>query len=274
MKHGLTIGQSGIAGAQSIRRAMDVTRAVAQLQRSGASLSRVAHAAGLNQSTAFRILRSLCEERMLLFNERDRSYHLGLLAFELGLATRSDSQVLGHWQPVVEHVAERTRLTTYLMAQSDFEAVCLLCQQGSMAIRAMPMVVGQRLPLGIGAGSLAILATLDDAEVEQVIAEQMKHYQLYPQGAGQPDQIRDRVRAARENGFAMTSGTVAKGLSGIGVSVLPKQGLLQLAISVSAVVDQFNLAEAQQIAEIITIAIKRAKAATSATMLSTPDRVS
>ena len=44
----------GMAGAQAIRRAMDVVRAVTQFQRSGATLSRVAGATGLSTSTAHR----------------------------------------------------------------------------------------------------------------------------------------------------------------------------------------------------------------------------
>lgn len=43
------------------------------------------------------------------------------------------------------------------MVRSDRDAICRLCVLGNMIIRAMPMEVGQRLPLGIGAGSLAIL---------------------------------------------------------------------------------------------------------------------
>jgi DNA-binding IclR family transcriptional regulator len=261
MQHGPKSGAKRVAGTQAIRRAMDVVRAVAQLQRANASLSRVAHAAGLNQSTAFRILRSLVEERMLYFDEQDRTYHLGLLAFELGLATKSNARVLSFWQPAVEQVAQRTRLTTYLMARSDREAVCLLCEQGSMAIRAMPMVVGQRLPLGIGAGSMAILSTLSDGEIEDILSSQPGQYDVFPQGAAQLDAIKGQAAEARAAGFAMTNGTVAPGLSGIGVPVLPRQGLLQLAISVSAVVDRFNPAEARQIAEIIATVIGKTLAA-------------
>ncbi|MDR2856540.1 MAG: helix-turn-helix domain-containing protein, partial [Novosphingobium sp.] len=173
---------SGIAGAQAIRRAMDVIRAVAQFQRSGASLSRVAQATNLNASTTFRILRSLTEERMLRYDERERHYHLGLLAFELGLVTQGQSQVQNRWRETIESISRRTRLTTYLMARSDREAVCLLCAQGTMVIRAMPMDVGQRLPLGIGAGSLALLATLDDEELARILDALTPRLDLFPRG--------------------------------------------------------------------------------------------
>lgn len=255
MKQGLARGESGVAGAQAIRRAMDVIRAVARLQRSDASLARVAQATGLNQSTAFRILRSLTEERMLYYDEVRRCYHLGVLAFELGLATAGKSQVQGVFQPIVDEVSRRTRLTTYLMARSDNEAVCLLCTEGAAVIRAKPIEVGQRLPLGIGAGSVAILATCDDEEVESLIASHNSNFNLFPDGQNVVGRIRERVAATRANGFSVSSGSVSLGVSGVGVPVLPQRGLMQLAVSVSAVTDSIDLAEAQKFAAIIKAAL-------------------
>jgi len=256
LEKGIGKGEAGVAGAQAIRRAMDVIRAVAQLQRTGASLSQVARATGLNPSTAFRILRSLTEERMLYHDERQKTYHLGLLAFELGLATQGRSQVQDHYRPVIERVSQHTRLTTYLMARSDTEAVCLLCVQGSTFIRAMPMDVGQRLPLGIGAGSVAILSTLDDEEIEQVLEAEEPRFGLFPGGRAEAGRIRQCVAEVRRNGFSTTSGSVAEGLSGVGVPILPRKGIMQLAISVSAVAETIPFDEARRFAGIITAAIR------------------
>lgn len=255
MKQGLARGETGVAGAQAIRRALDVVRAVARLQRIEASLAKVAQATGLNQSTAFRILRSLTEERMLYYDESRRTYHLGVLAFELGLATSGRSQVQKVMLPAVEEVARRTRLTTYLMARSDTEAVCLLCVEGAAAIRAKPIELGQRLPLGIGAGSTAILSTCDDEEIDAILAEQAGNFRLYPKGEGVADFIRQRVRQARASGYAVTSGSVALGVSGVGVPILPRKGLLQLAISVSAVTDSIDENEARRFAQMMQEAV-------------------
>ncbi|HEX7856358.1 MAG TPA: IclR family transcriptional regulator C-terminal domain-containing protein [Sphingobium sp.] len=252
MNHVSPSRKDGVTGAQAIRRAVDAVKAVAQLQRSGASLNRVAHATGLSSSTTFRILRSLVEERLLRFDEVDRCYYLGVLAFELGLAAQSENSYRTRWRDTVQEVARRTRFTTYLMANSDSDAVCLLCAQGTEAIRAMPMDEGQRLPLGIGAGSLAILSTYDDEEVEQAINGQGNRLDLYPGGRELAPTILKRVAAARENGFAQSSGSVAQGLTGIGVPILPRQGLIQLAISVSAVVNSINPTEARQLANVIS----------------------
>jgi DNA-binding IclR family transcriptional regulator len=125
----------------------------------------------------------------------------------------------------------------------------------------MPIELGQRLPLGIGAGSLAILATMEDEEIGQVLASNGSRLQLFPRGGAQPDAILERIRIARSDGYVVSSGTVASGLVGVGVPVLPRKGLLQLAISVSAVADVMDPGEARNIASVIDAAIRRRLAA-------------
>jgi len=250
------IRQAATGGAQAIRRAIDIVRVVAQIQRSGATLSRVARASGLTTSTTFRILRSLTEERLLRYAADDRCYFVGPLAFELGLAVTADAEARMSWRDAVDHIAAQTRLTTYLMARSDKDAVCLLCVQGTTALRAMPVEVGQRLPLGIGAGSLAILATLEDQEVRRVVASQESRFDLFPGGRSRAQGILKGVELARQRGFAVSNGTVVSGVTGVGVAIFPDPGAAQLALSVSAVANDIDPKEAKKIAAIIAAAIQ------------------
>jgi len=161
------------------------------------------------------------------------------------------------WRDAVDQIARETRLTTYLMARSDKDAVCLHCVQGSTVLRAIPVDVGQRLPLGVvGAGSLAILATLDDEEVRRIVAAQESRFELYPDGRAKAQGILKRVDLTRQQGFSFGSGTVARGVIGVGVAILPKQGRLQLALSVSAVASTIEPSEAKKLASVITTAIR------------------
>ena len=253
-----SVDPAATGGAQAIRRAVEIVRTVAQIQRSGASLTRVARASGLSTSTSYRILRSLTEERLLRYDDIKKSYHVGPLAFELGLAAEGDVRTI--WRDTVERIARESRLTTYLMARSGNEAVCLVCVQGSTALRAVPMEVGQRLPLGIGAGSLAILATLEDEDIHYVIAAQGARRDLFPGSTAKAEQILKRVELTRRRGFSVSSGTVALGVIGVGMAIAPDRGLSQLAISVSAVADSIEPADAQALAAIIAAAIGDHKA--------------
>lgn len=252
-----TTEAGAIGGAQAIRRAVDVLRAVAQLQLSGATLSRVARATHLTTSTAFRILRTLTEDRLLRYDTFSRSYHIGPLAYELGLAASMDVQVQTHWRSTVEEVARVTQLTTYLMARSDNDAVCLLCAQGSTPLRAVPMDIGQRLPLGVGAGSLAILASLDDGEIARILAAERSRLEVFAGGKALPERILERIALTRRQGFSFSDGIVATGAMGLGVAIPSNTGPTQLAVSVSAVAGTVNLASFKKIASFMRDAIER-----------------
>jgi DNA-binding IclR family transcriptional regulator len=245
-----------VGGAQAVRRAVDVLRTVAQLQRSGATLGRVTQATGLSGPTAYRLLRSLVEERLLAFEGATRSYHVGPLAFELGLAAPPEVRVEPRWQDAVLEVARRTRLTSYLIARSHDDAVCLHRVEGTATIRALPMEVGQRVPLGFGAGSLAILAALPDAEVEAVIGGHRARYEVFPGGEEALARLPASIRATRERGFSISAGTVADGVIGLGVLVRGQGAAVPLAITLSAVGTGFDDAEAQHLAATITRAIR------------------
>src|SRR5690606_5740583 len=109
------------SGAQAIRRAVDLLRAVAMTQRRGANLATLSRATGLSRSTAFRMLHSLTEEGMLDYDPATHCYVLGRLAYELGLAAKGDAQLAAQWSDTLDRVRDRTGMTAYLVARSDLE---------------------------------------------------------------------------------------------------------------------------------------------------------
>ena len=253
MKHpsNSTAGATPADGVQAIRRALELARQVAQLQRSGATLARISKATGLNRSTAFRILRSLTDERLLHFRQSDRTYHVGPLAFELGLAGGAYADLREQWRDTIAAIAATTGFTSYLMARSGDEAVCLLCIQGSAAVRAMPIDVGQRVPLGIGAGGLVMLAALDDDEIRRIAHSHQERLDMFPSRRLSVEQIEARVRATRQRGYSVSAGTVANGVAGIGVLVPGLPPHLQLAATVSMVTDQISDEEAKSVSRVL-----------------------
>ena len=55
-------------------------------------------------------------------------------------------------EPALERLAHRTQDTVYLVARVGDEIVCLDAREGSFPIKALTLNVGDRRPLGIGAG--------------------------------------------------------------------------------------------------------------------------
>jgi DNA-binding IclR family transcriptional regulator len=238
-------------GTQAIGRATEILRVVARIQRSGATLAKVSRATNLSRSTAFRILRSLSEEGLLEYDADLRRYAIGPLAYELGLAAQGQADLIARWRQRLDRLSALTGLTAYLIARSDSEVVCLAVAQGSSVIRAVPLVPGQRLPLGVGAGSLAILSSLPDAEIEALLAANAQKLAAYADGRLTASILHERIARTRETGYAFSQDSVASGVLGVGVSVSRPDELKQLALSVSMAATRLDKSEQARLAAAI-----------------------
>jgi DNA-binding IclR family transcriptional regulator len=227
-------------GAQSIRRAITLLRLIARRGRSGAHLSELAQLAGLTPSTARRMLKCLLEHRMALQVEEGRKYMIGPLVAELALVSPNKDRVLERWHPVVQRISEAVRATTYLVMRSDLDVVVVDGVDGGDYIRAVPFTIGQRYPLGVGAGSIAMLASQDAEQIEEILASNANQYRRYDERS--PERIRAIVARAREDDYAFTSHERRMpGVCGIGVAVPSSEGPPILAISVATVAERLTV---------------------------------
>jgi DNA-binding IclR family transcriptional regulator len=220
------------SGTQAIRRAATVLRALGKAGPEGATLAEVARTCDLARSTAHRILRCLVDERLAGEPGPDKRYRMGELVHELALAPSASMLEVAHWRPVVATISRRTGATAYLMRRSGVEAVCLVKADSQALMRFVPVEVGQRRLLGVGAGATALLAALDDAHCEQVIALIAPGLRPYPRL--NPDSLRNAVRMARKTTFAVSQGTVVADGFGMGIAVPSASGAPYLALSIAA----------------------------------------
>ncbi len=116
--------------------------------------------ASLDKSTAHRLLQRLVDERLLVRDDDHHGYRLGPLLYELGLAALPANNLREVAKPALELLAKSTGDMAFLVGRSGYESVCLDRIEGNFAIQTMTQGIGDRHPLGIGAGGLAILAAL------------------------------------------------------------------------------------------------------------------
>ena len=219
-------------GTQAIRRAANILRYIASGSREGVSLRDVSQAMGLSRSTTHRILKCLSDEGLVATSGNSRRHVIGSLTFELGLATSNLQHDLMTWRGVVDDLARETGVTAYLMGRSGIECVCLHRAEGSGVVRVIPVELGQRRPLGVGAGATALLASAADPDLNRVLKAIEPHLHIYP--ALSLERIRSNVEKARRLGFAESEGTVVREVYGLGVAVASAQGPAMLALSLAA----------------------------------------
>lgn len=219
-------------GTQAIRRAAAILKAIAKSTSHGVSLADISRTENLPRSTAHRILKCLVEEGFVEHYGDSRRYQIGSLAYELGLAVSKSALEVSRWRGLIESVARRTGVTSYLMRRSGIESLCLLKADGNSVIRVIPVEVGQRRSLGVGAGATALLAALDEETCERVIgaiAPSLKN-QTRLTRAG----LKAAVKSARTNGFAISRGMVADQVFGLGFVIPDAESTPSLAVSIAA----------------------------------------
>lgn len=220
-------------GTQSIRRTIRLLRELIVSNRRGASSSELAARAGLDRSTARRMLQCLVDEDLLVLDESSRRYHFGHLAFDIGMAASERLDLPQLCRPALARIADDTGDTVFLMTRSGDEAVCADRAVGSYPIKTFIVDVGTRRPLGIGAGSLAMLSALPEDVAELVLRHNAPRIGVY--GGMTVERIRSIMQVARERGYVAMDVVDVPGARTVGVAIVTDTGRPVAALSVAAI---------------------------------------
>ncbi|WP_422077474.1 IclR family transcriptional regulator [Vannielia sp.] len=219
-------------GTQAIRRAAAILQRIAHISDdTPATLRDISESLDLPRSTAHRILKCLTETGLAAYNPATRRYEIGMLSYELGLAVTDRALDLSPFAAAVDRIAERANVTTYLMRRSGVEAVCVHKAEGRTVIRVIPVEVGHRRFLGVGAGATALLADLGDAALERILTAIGPELHRYHDVSA--ESIRASVAEARETGFAESRSKVYKSIYGLGKAITSRVPSSDLAISIA-----------------------------------------
>lgn len=223
---------SEVGGAQSIKRAMSVLRYVAS-RPEGARLRDVARDCILKKATCHRILAALVEEGFLQTGPDGLVYGLGREALAIGWSARNRQDVPALARPGMMRLSERTGDTVFLSIRSGVEAICVAREVGAFPIKTLTLDIGSRRPLGVGAGSLALLAFCSPQERDELLREVAPLLALYP--ALPRDTLLRLATETRRRGYAFNDQGVLEGMSAVGVPVLCADGTVLAALSVAAI---------------------------------------
>ena len=176
-------------------------RLLSQAPPEGARVTQLAKSVGLTQATVHRTLKALVAEDVVEQDAQTRRYRLSIGFF--------------------------------VLARSGFDAVCLDRSEGPFPIRSFTGDIGGRIALGIGQGSLAILAFLPEAEREEVIRFNLPR--IRELGMFDEVYLRTEIEQVRELGFAARNTGLLEGMAGVAVPVCDRDGRAVAALSVGTI---------------------------------------
>lgn len=239
--------ENGGDTVQSVKRALDILRMLSfNASSSGMRFSDLQAQSGLSKGTLHRLLKSLTNEGFVEQAAGSRVYYLGLEFLSMGERATNRLDIRAITQPSLERLVQATGDTVMLTIRSGMDAVCIDRKEGSFPVRVLTQNIGTRRPLGIGSGSLALLAAFSDDEVENVLRRNSSRLSAYPSVT--PEELRAAVVDARQRGYAFNPGKVLKGMYGVGVAIyLAKQPIA--ALSVAAHYGRMDTTRRRQIAE-------------------------
>ena len=237
-----------LSGSQSIGRAIGLLRILTRRAHEGLTLAHLAEAAGLHPTTAHRQLAALLREGLV---EQDgaRRYHPGPELWLMGQAAGRRFDIADVARETMKRIADETEDTVYLFVRSLRQAVCLARCEGAFPIRALTLNAGDRRPLGVNAGALALLSYQPEDVREDVlahIAPDLRSLRGYT-----VDYVRRQIAETRARGYALVAGTIIPGMSAVGVPVLDRAGHAVAALSVAAIDQRMSAKRSAQIAKFV-----------------------
>ena len=230
---------------QNVARISLVLAALAEASSAGLRLIDLVKATGLSKTAAHRLLAGLTQHGLVEQDALTGRHFLGLKMVVWSAAAGNRYGLARLAEPAMRRLAESTEDTVYLVLRAGDEGVCIARREGAFPIRTLTLSVGDRRPLGAGAGPLAILASLPDEEVDRILARSRAALARY---RFQPAELRQLVRATRASGFATIDNRITPGLSGVALPLRRQDGAAFAALNVVAVSARMSEARRARIA--------------------------
>ncbi|WP_038368413.1 IclR family transcriptional regulator [Bosea sp. UNC402CLCol] len=222
----------------SLRRALGLLRVLADGESGGMRLKDIADAARCGQPTAHRALRDLMAEGFVEQASGGKRYRLALDFFVLAARAGQAGGLRELARPTLLRLSATLGDTIFLLVRNGYDAVCLDRIEGPFPIRSFTGDIGGKVPLGIGQGSLAMLAHLPDAEREAVIRFNMPR--LLDRGFIDEPALRCAIEAARAQGWVNLNTGLIPGMAGVAVPVFDAQRRVVAALSVGTLAERLR----------------------------------
>jgi len=174
------------------------------------------------------------DEGFVMHDHASGAYRLGPEAFAVGLAAEPSYELQRLAAPLMRALALESGDTVFFTVLHGIESICLSRTEGDFPIRNQLVKAGDRWPLGVGAGSCAMLAALSDADVAEILARNAAARQARYPGCSD-EAIWRLVHEARAQGYCLNPGLVLESSWAVGVPVYDPNNRPVASISLAAI---------------------------------------
>lgn len=222
---------------QNIARATLALDALATSGSDGLRLTDVSRITGLSKTAAHRCLAGLVAHGLATFDDNSSLFFLGdrILAW-VGQA-EGRFAIADRVKPYLQELADRSGDTVYFSVRRGNDSVCYGRCEGSYPIKTLTLNFGDRRPLGVGSGSLAIMAFLDEAETKRIMQTRGADRRDYPIS---DDLLASMIARARTDGYALMDEYLIPGMSAVGLPIRDRKRVVKAALSIAAITSRIE----------------------------------
>lgn len=203
------------------------------------TLTEISQLAHFNLTTTHRIISALLARGYVRRNPSNSKFRLGFELFELGQSVIKNLNLRDEALPILKGLADKTGNTAYLSIMDNDEALCIERIEGFHQIKILALFAGGRIPLHMGAGPKALLASLPEEEIDRIIETKglpgRTKYTIT-----NPRTLKEELKKIRKQGFCFSSEDFTENAASVGCSIRNWKGEVAAAISITGLVNYFR----------------------------------
>ncbi|MCD4523646.1 IclR family transcriptional regulator [Nocardioides sp. cx-173] len=236
-------------GVQSVDRALTILEVLARVGEAG--VTEIAAELEVHKSTAFRLVATLEQHRLVEQTEDRGKYRLGVGVLRLAGATTARLDLVQEARPLCRQLAAATGETVNIAVLSESSALYLDQVAGSSALQPHNWV-GQHIPLHATSNGKVLLSGLDRPGLDALVGRLAPYTDLTITSKAR---LREELEAVRAQGYAVAVDELEVGLTAAAAPIRNAHGDVVASLSVSG--PTFRLPD-QRLAEVVDLLVAAA----------------
>lgn len=210
---------------------LDILQAMAQ-HAEPVSAATLAREVGIPRSSTYHLLAALRERGFVTHLSEERRWGLGVSAFELGSAYNRQAPLQRIARTALIRLVDATTHNAHLVVLHGRDVLYVIEER---APRRPSLVtdVGVRLPAGLTASGLAMLAALPASQIRALYPDRAAFVQREGRGPASLTALRSELAQVRQRGYAIEKDSVTEGFASVAAAVLDHNGHPEAGIAVT-----------------------------------------
>jgi len=225
-----TTRPKGVKVVQAVEKALRILEALGN-RASPLTLSEICETINLNMSTTYRLLQTLISKGFVHYDEFSGKYRLGIKTFRIGNAALYAIDFRAEARPLLQELVSLCKETANLVILDGNEVVYIEQVESRSMVRMLARL-GSRLPAYSTGGGKAILAYLEEEELNEYLVRQ----NLVPHTVNtitSPTELKKALARIRQDGYAVDREEMEYGVRCVAAPIRNYTGKVIAALSVS-----------------------------------------